>query len=101
MITTSDNIILAAGSRLQYAGPDIVSRPQLLESGDSLVTVYTFQAGSSSVLLGQVEKVFTTAELTAFTSSGANEVEKYYSIVELAVVDWLEGLNPSATLTLA
>jgi hypothetical protein len=98
MLTTSDTYALVASEKRLYDSCTVYCTPMLLESGDTRVLLNLVNASDNSV--GEAVYVYTTAELTAFTATGANDVAKYKSIVEQAVQDSLETLNPGATFTI-
>lgn len=107
MITTADQITLDAsgsfesGYAREYKGPNIhcIVREGDIRSNRWLVEVICVDS-SDNYLGGRVFE-YTTTELNAYTPTGADDVEKFFNLVEQAVVDSLEALNPSATIEIA
>jgi hypothetical protein len=99
MITTSNDFLSATGGGIKYKASDTHCFPTFYSDGGATVRV-TFKDQGTDVELGFVIWEYTTAALTAFTASGANDVEKCYNLVEQAVKNDLETINPSATFTI-
>lgn len=105
MITTSDTFAIETGSKTRYAGAAIYSKPRVYADTETVLVDVDIIDDSALVdggILGSVLLEFEYADLTAFTASGANDVLKFYNLVEQAVDDYLENLpqNSSATFTI-
>lgn len=92
MITTSDTVKITDGSIVRFVAPDIEVTGETTARIDCLDT--------NAISVGVTEYYYTKAEISAFTGSGANDVETYQDAVEQAVKDSLETLNVSATFTI-
>lgn len=99
MITASDNYFIPGAPDIILKKPNVVTWVTMRDDDYHVAQLRLIEFGGTA-LLWQTEKTFTTAELTAFTASGANDVEKYYNLVEQAVADWLGDANPTVTFTI-
>lgn len=105
MITTSDVFGIEDGNKLRFAAASVYCIPTYyddIELTGVEVRVIEDVSAVDVRVLASIRLEFTNTELTAFTASGANDILKYYSLVEQAVKDYLEGLtvNSSATFTI-
>lgn len=105
MITTSDSYAIETGSKTRFAGASIYCLPTVLEDSTEVRIELRILDSSSLVdsgILGGIVLTFANADLLAFTASGANEILKFYNLVEQTAKDYLEGLpqNSGATFTI-
>lgn len=105
MITTSDSFAIETGSKTRFAGAAVYCKPRVFADTEKVlvdVDVIDDSALVDGGILGSVLLEFDYTDLTAFTASGANDILKFYNLVEQAVDDYLENLaqNASATFTI-
>lgn len=103
MITTNDTYMVISGDKTNFVGAPIYSVPTVhKDPGKVHIEMRILQADTAvdtGVLLRHTLE-FTNAEILAFTSSGANEIAKFYNQCEQAVKDYLEDLNGGDTFTI-
>jgi len=102
-ITATGNIILESGSIEEFNAPVIFVTSQFeprQEKWTVTIGISTGVVSASSPVTRERTISFTKAEVDAFTGSGTGDTEKAQNAVEQAVVDYLETLNPSSTITI-
>jgi hypothetical protein len=102
MITTSDVYVLVEGSKVSYNGLNILTVPTVQDE-DSAIGVEIRSVTDDGQIQGVLSLSFTSAEIDAFTGSGASDREKFFNQCEQAVKDHLEGItdNLGATFTIS
>lgn len=104
MITTSDTIIVQEDSIEKYTAPAIVCFPSY--NPDTEVATVELSVINVSVP-GQTNHIryfsvqFTKSELDAQTISASSTTDKWMEAIEEAVVEYLEGINPTASFTIS
>lgn len=106
MITTGDTFGIEDGDKRLFAAASIYCIPTYYADIEITGIEVIVTGGISDTdfkVLASFRLEITNSDLGEFTASGANDVLKYYNLVEQAVKDYLEGLtvNSSATFTIA
>lgn len=101
MSITADNSFVLRDNTKTLFGGVIECYPRLDNAGETKVDARIIGNGSEDdgQQIGGIELIFSTAELTAFTASGSDEVAQYYNLCEQAVKDYLEHLTDNSGIT--
>ncbi len=102
-IGCTGDIILETGSKTQYASPVIFVKGQFDVRQSQWLVTLGLAYGVISVntpIKAEYGIRFTKAEINAYTGTGTGDTEKVQNALEQAVVDYLEALNPSATIVI-
>lgn len=99
-ITADGSFVLRDGTKTLYSAV-VECFPRLDNAGDTVVDARVVGNGSEDdgQQIGGIALTFTTAQLTALTASGADEVAKYYNLCEQAVAGYLGGLSDNTGIT--
>lgn len=86
---------------IRYKEPDIRCIPTMFDV-EGRVDVLVDFLDTDNNSMGQRQFTFTVAEINAFTASGSTETEKYFNLIEQAVLDELSSIpeNSSVTFTI-
>ena len=103
MISTTSTISLTdsgPASKIQYEAPDIICSATIFDTLDAQVTLRVFPTGDYENVVAVFDIYLTKSEITANTEAGADMCEKFYNLIEQAVVDRLQPFNGGATFTI-